>query len=60
MKQTKKLTRNQREFLQDRCGLYDCVGVRLIEDTKDFIKVQLMSGCIKTYDKTTGKEIKSE
>lgn len=59
MKQTKKLTRNQREFLDNKCHV-DPVGVRLIEDTKDYLKVQLMSGAIKTYDKTNGKEIKSE
>ena len=60
MKQTKKLTRNQREFLQNKCGLHDCEGVRLIEETRDFLKVQFMSGCIKTYDKTTRKEIASD
>lgn len=59
MKQTKRLTRNQRGFLDNKCHI-DPVGVRLIEDTKDYLKVQLMSGAIKTYDKTTGKEIKSE
>ena len=59
MKQTKKLTRNQKEFLERKCRI-DHVGVRLIEETKDFLKVQLMSGCIKTYDRTTAKEIASE
>lgn len=49
MKQTKKL----------KCHV-DPVGVRLIEETKDFLKVQFMSGCIKTYDRTTGKEIASD
>ena len=56
MKQTKKLTRSQREFLSRNCHI-ETVGVRLIEDTKDYVKVQLMSGEIKTYDRTTGKEI---
>ena len=59
MKQTKKLTRNQREFLENKCHI-DYVGVRLIEDTRDYLKVQLMSGCIKTYDRTTGEEIDND
>ena len=37
MKQTKKLTRGQREFLQ-RKGI-DTEGVRVVEDTKDYIVV---------------------
>lgn len=59
MKQTKKLTRNQKEFLDRKCHI-DPVGVRLIEDTRDYLKVQLMSGRIVTYDYKTGKEIASE
>ena len=59
MKQTKKLTRNQREFLDNKCHV-DPVGVRLIEDTKDYLKVQLMSGRIVSYSYKTGKEIANE
>lgn len=59
MKQTKKPTRSQKEFLDKKCHI-EPVGIRVVEDTKEYIKVQLMSGCIKTYDRPTGKEIKSE
>lgn len=59
MKQTKKLTRNQKEFLDRKCHV-DPVGVRLIEDTKDYLKVHLMSGRIVSYSYETGKEIASE
>lgn len=50
MKQTKKLTRNQREFLEKNYSL-DIKGVRLIEETKDYIKVQLENKEIKVYSK---------
>lgn len=56
MKQTKKLTRNHKEFLDIKCNV-DPVGVRLIEDTRDYLKVQLMSGRIVSYSYETGKEI---
>ena len=59
MKQTKKLTRNQKKFLDRKCYV-DPVGVRLIEDTKDYLKVQLMSGRIVSYSYETGKEISNE
>lgn len=47
MKQTKKLTRNQREFLE-RIGV-DTDGVRLVEDTRDYITVQHKNGNIETF-----------
>lgn len=50
MKQTKKLTRGQREFIERHYDI-DTVGVRLVEETKDYIKVQLMSGAIKEFSK---------
>ena len=50
MKQTKKLTRGQREFLE-KYYCIDTIGVRLVEDTKDYIKVQLMNGEIKEFSK---------
>lgn len=59
MKQTKKLTRNHKEFLSKKCHI-DTVGVRLIEDTKNYLKVQLMSGRIVSYNYATGKEINSD
>lgn len=59
MKQTKKLTRNQREFLNKKCNI-DTTGVRLIEDTKEYIKIQLFNGRITSYDYETGKEITNE
>ena len=57
MKQSKKLTRSQRIFLEKECGFQDVVGVRCIEETKDYLKVQLFSGNIVTYDKQTGGKI---
>ena len=39
MKQTKKLTRNQREYLK-RYHNVDTSKARLVEETKDYIKVQ--------------------
>lgn len=50
MKQTKKLIRGQREFLERHYDI-DTVGVRLVEETKDYIKVQFMSGAIKEFSK---------
>ena len=50
MKQTKKLTWRQREFLEKEYHI-DTVGVRLVEETKEYIKVQMMSGDIKTFSK---------
>lgn len=47
MKQTKKLTRNQREFLE-RIEV-DTDGVRLVEDTRDYITVQHKNGNIETF-----------
>lgn len=50
MKQTKKPTRGQREFLERKYHI-DTVGVRIVEETKEYIKVQHMSGNIVAYDK---------
>lgn len=49
MKQTKKLTRNQREFLIRR--KIDSDGVRVVEETNDFIKVQKPDGTILVISK---------
>lgn len=43
MKQTKKLTAKQHNYLQKHCGI-DTKGVRLVEETKDYIKVQMPNG----------------
>ena len=48
MKQTKKLTRNQREFLEKKIQI-DTDGVRLVEDTKDYIMVQHKNGNVETF-----------
>ena len=50
MKQTKKLTRNQREFIARKYHV-DTHGMRLVEETKKYIKVQLESGEIKEFSK---------
>lgn len=50
MKQTKKLTRNQREFLEKKHGV-DTTKARLVEETKDYLKVQIDGGVIIKYDK---------
>lgn len=50
MKQTKKLTWRQREFLEKKYHI-DTVGVRLVEETKEYLKVQMMSGNIQTFSK---------
>ena len=57
MKQSKKLTRSQRIFLEKECGFQYVVDVRCIEETKDYLKVQLFNGNIVTYDKYTGGKI---
>lgn len=48
MKQTKKPTRGQRELLEKKFHI-DTVGVRIVEETKDCITVQFMSGNIETF-----------
>lgn len=50
MKQTKKLTRNQREYLE-RYHNVDTSKARLVEETKDYIRVQIDGGVIIKYDK---------
>lgn len=50
MKQTKKLTRNQREYLE-RYHNVDTSKARLVEETKDYIRVQFDGGVIIKYDK---------
>lgn len=50
MKQTKKLTRGQREYLQKYHNV-DCRNVRLVQDTYDYIKIQNEKGEIIKYDK---------
>lgn len=52
MKQTKKLTRNQRELLEKRFGVKNTNVYRLVEETNDFITVQnVQRGNIKRFDK---------
>ena len=48
MKQTKKLTRNQREFLEKKYAV-DTTKARLVEETKDSLRVQIDGGVIITY-----------
>lgn len=50
MKQTKKLTRNQREYLR-RYHNVDTPKARLVEETKEYIKIQIDGGVIIKYDK---------
>ena len=54
MKQTKKLTRNQREYLE-RYHNVDTSKARLVEETKDYIRVQFDGGVIIKYDKEGNK-----
>ena len=49
MKQTKKLTRNQREYLE-RYHDVDISKARLVEETKDYITILIDDEIIK-YDK---------
>ena len=49
MKQTKRITRNQRSFLQKK-GI-DTRGVRVVEETKSYITVQFPDGNIFKYSK---------
>ena len=58
MKQTKKLTRSQREFLTRKCGVKDTKGYRLVEETKENLCVMSVSeNKIICYDKETGNEL---
>ena len=50
MKQTKKLTRNQREFLEKKYKI-NTRGVRLVEETKDYITVQFPDENVFKYHK---------
>lgn len=50
MKQTKKLTRAQKEFLEKVYKL-DCYTLRLVRETKDEIIIQNDKGEIKSYSK---------
>lgn len=49
MKQTKKLTVRQSKFLQKNYNL-DTKGVRLVEETNKYIKVQMPDGDIKVFE----------
>lgn len=49
MKQTKKLTRNQRKVVSKY--LDDTTGIRLVEETKEYVEVQLPSGTITQFYK---------
>ena len=49
MKQTKKLTRSQRIFLQSKG--YDIEGVRVCEETNLYITIQYSNGDIERIDK---------
>ena len=58
MKQTKKLTRSQREFLTRKCSVNDVIGYRLVEETKENLCVMSVSeNKIICYDKETGNEL---
>ena len=48
MKQTKKPTRNQRELLQRKFNI-DTEGVRIVEETKDYITVQHKNNNVETF-----------
>lgn len=50
MKQTKKLTRNQRIYLEKKHGV-DTSKARLVEETKEYIAVQIDGGVVIRYDK---------
>ena len=50
MNHTKKLTRNQRTYLE-RYHNVDTSKARLVEETKDYISVQFDGGVIIKYDK---------
>ena len=58
MKQTKKLTRSQREFLTRKCSVNDVTVYRLVEETKENLCVMSVSeNKIICYDKETGNEL---
>ena len=58
MKQTKKLTRSQREFLTRKCSVNDVTGYSLVEETKENLCVMSVSeNKIICYDKETGNEL---
>ena len=50
MKQTKKLTRSQWTFL-NKVYKIDTTGVRLVEETKDTLKVMFPDGTVKEFSK---------
>lgn len=51
MKQTKKLTRNQRDYLNKVLDV-DTTNLRLVRETKDFIEVKdMVSGKVISYTK---------
>ena len=50
MKQTKKLTRNQREFLERKYHI-NTLGVRLVGESKDNLTVQFPDGKTMCYSK---------
>ena len=50
MKQTKKLTRSQWTLLS-RMYRIDTTGVRLVEETKDTLKVMFPDGTVKEFSK---------
>ena len=56
MKQTKKITYRQREFLNRKCH-FDTTGSRLVAEGKLTIKVQSSDGASHIFFKETGKEI---
>ena len=53
MKQTKKLTRSQREYLEREHGVdVRALNARLVEETSSYIKIQCYPSMeIKTYEK---------
>lgn len=53
MKQTKKFTRGQREYLQR--NHVDTTGCRLVEETKEFIDFQKPSGEVERFWKGSAR-----
>lgn len=53
MKQTKKFTRGQREYLQKH--KVDTNGCRLVEETKEYIKFQKPNGEVETFWKGSAR-----
>lgn len=55
MKQTKKLTRNQREMLQR--SLVDTTGCRLVRETNEYIDFLKPNGEVERFWKGSAKDV---